>query len=239
MNPIAQQAFDSALARLGGMPARRTKDRKPWSAEDEGRLRCLYPDTPMPELIKVFQRPEYSIYNKAYAMGLKRSDAYLASEHACRLRRENNPGAGSRFQKGHASWNKGISFHSGGRSAETQFSPGTMPHNHVPVGTERTTCDGIRQRKTHDDGPPHRRWKSVHMIMWEEAHGEVPAGHIIVFRDRNTANITIENLELITRAENMQRNTIHRYPPELKDTIRQLGRLKKAISEASNEKQDD
>ncbi|MNJ67652.1 hypothetical protein D3C77_638420 [compost metagenome] len=114
-----------------------------------------------------------------------------------------------------------------------------MPHNHVPIGTERVTCDGIRQRKTHDDGPPHRRWKSVHMILWEELRGPVPPGHIVVFRDRNTANIQIDNLELITRAENMRRNTIHRYPPELKETIRQLGRLKKAISEASNEKQDD
>lgn len=114
-----------------------------------------------------------------------------------------------------------------------------MPHNHVPVGTERVTRDGIRQRKTHDDGPPHRRWKSVHMILWEELRSPVPPGQLVVFRDRNTANIQIDNLELITRAENMRLNTIHRYPPELKETIRQLGRLKRAISEASNEKQDD
>lgn len=239
MNTIAKKALDNARARLDGVPNRRVRDRRPWSAEDEVLLGALYPDTPMQELLKAFGRPYWSIYNKAYALGLKRSESYLASEHACRLRRENNPGVGSRFQKGQPSWNKGISFHSGGRSAETQFSPGTMPHNHVPVGTERTTRDGIRQRKTHDDGPPHRRWKSVHMIMWEEAHGEVPDGHIVVFRDRNTANIVMENLELITRAENMRRNTIHRYPPELKDTIRQLGRLKKAISEVSNEKQND
>lgn len=239
MNPIAQQALDSAMARLSGVPGRRTKDRKPWSQHDEDRLSLLYPDTPMPELITAFGRPYWSIYNKAYALGLRRSEAYLASEHACRLRRENNPGVGSRFKKGNASWNKGISFQSGGRSVETQFSPGTMPHNHMPVGTERITCDGIRQRKTHDDGPAHRRWKSVHMILWEEVHGEVPRGNIVVFRDRNTANIEIDNLELITRAENMRRNTIHRYPPELKQTIRQLGKLKKAISEASNEKQDD
>lgn len=239
MNPIAFAALERAKVRMSAESTPRRPSKRQWSDRDIERLRALYPDTPMAELMKAFGRPEYSIYNKAYALGLKRSEAYLASEHACRLRRENNPGVGSRFQKGHASWNKGISFHSGGRSAETHFAPGSMPHNHVPVGTERVTCDGIRQRKTHDDGPPHRRWKSVHMIIWEEAHGEVPAGHIVVFRDRNATNIVLENLELITRAENMRRNTIHRYPPELKDTIRQLGRLRKAISEASNEKQDD
>lgn len=110
-----------------------------------------------------------------------------------------------------------------------------MPHSHVPIGTERVTDDGIRQRKVRDDGPTHRRWKSVHAITWEEAHGEVPAGHLVVFRDRNTQNIELGNLELVSRAENMRRNTIHRYPPELKSTIRQLSKLKRAISEASSQ----
>lgn len=90
-----------------------------------------------------------------------------------------------------------------------------------------------------DDGPSHRRWKSVHSLIWEEAHGEIPPGHLVVFRDRNTKNIAIDNLELVSRAENMRRNTIHRYPPELKSTIRQLSKLKRAISEAAHEKQDD
>ncbi|WLG43284.1 HNH endonuclease signature motif containing protein [Pseudomonas sp. FP1740] len=243
MNPIAQQAFDRALARLSREPEQRTKDRKPWSPDDEARLCALYPDTPMPELIQAFQRPYWSIYNKAYLLGLKRSEAYLASEHACRLRRENNPGTGTRFQKGQTSWNKGLSYTAGGRSAETRFKVGTVNGKAAlllqPIGTERVTKDGIRQRKVRDDGPPQRRWKSVHMILWEESNGTVPPGHIVVFRDKNTAHIDIDNLELITRAENMRRNTIHRYPSELKSTIRQLGKLKKAISEASNEKQDD
>ncbi|MGH8417987.1 MAG: HNH endonuclease signature motif containing protein [Pseudomonas sp.] len=236
MNPIAMRALEQARAR----PA---KPRRQWTCVEEARLRELYPNTPMPEMAKEFNRPYWSIYNKAHALGLKRSDDYLAGEHACRLRRENNPGVGSRFQKGHASWNKGISFISGGRSAETRFKAGTLNGRaaqlHMPIGTERVTKDGIRQRKVRDDGPPQKRWKSVHMIMWEETNGAVPDGHIVVFRDRDTANIQISNLELITRGENMRRNTIHRYPPELKDTIRQLGKLKRAISEVSREKQDD
>ncbi|MNR41009.1 hypothetical protein D3C85_1593470 [compost metagenome] len=80
--------------------------------------------------------------------------------------------------------------------------------------------------------------KSVHSLIWEEANGEIPTGHIVVFRDRNSQHLVLENLELVSRAENMRRNTIHRYPPELKDTIRLLGKLKKKI-EAAHEKQDD
>ncbi|WP_110947069.1 HNH endonuclease signature motif containing protein [Pseudomonas bohemica] len=241
MNLIAMRALEHARARQ--ITAQPIKRRRHWTSADESKLRDLYPDTPMPELLKIFNRPSWSIYNKAHALGLKRSDDYLASEHARRLRREDNPGVGCRFQKGHTSWNKGISFHSGGRSAETQFKTGTLNGRaaqlHMPVGSERVTKDGIRQRKICDDGLPQRRWKSVHMILWEEHNGEVPAGHLVVFKDRNTQNIEIGNLELVTRAENMRRNTIHRYPPELKSTIRQLGKLKRAISEVSREKQDD
>jgi len=110
---------------------------------------------------------------------------------------------------------------------------------HMTIGTERVTKDGIRQRKVRDDGPPQRRRKSMHMILWEETRRPVPTGPIVVFKDRNTQNIEIGNLELVARAENMRRNTIHRYSPELKHTFRQLGRLKRAISESSREKQDD
>lgn len=237
MNPIALQALQRARRRMTGCPA--PHSRRFWSAKEEARLIELYPDTPMPQLIEAFGRPDHSIYNKAHALGLSRSDAYLASEHACRLRREDNPGIEHRFKPGQAAWNKGTRFDPGGRSAETRFAPGSLPHNNVPVGTERITDDGIRQRKVRDDGPAHRRWKSVHSILWEEAHGEIPAGHLVVFRDRDPKHIEIGNLELVSRAENMRRNTIHRYPPELKSTIRQLSKLKRAISEASSEKQDD
>ena len=240
MNPIAEQALAKARKILSpGADHSKAPTRKFWTTSDEQRLAELYGDTPMPALIKLFSRPDYAIYGKAASMGLKRSEAYLASEHACRLRRENNPGEASRFKKGQQPWNKGISFDCGGRSVETRFAPGAMPHNNVPVGTERVTDDGIRQRKVRDDGPAHRRWKSVHSLMWEEANGEIPPGHIVVFRDRNTQHLEIDNLELVSRAENMRRNTFHRYPPELKDTIRQLNKLKRAISEASDEKQDD
>nr|WP_288356107.1 HNH endonuclease signature motif containing protein [uncultured Pseudomonas sp.] len=89
----------------------------------------------------------------------------------------------------------------------------------------RFSKEGYLQRKVTDTGYPPRDWKGVHILLWEEAHGPVPSGHCLAFRDGNKRNITLENLELITRAERMRRNTIHRYPPELKGAIRTLGRL--------------
>lgn len=49
---------------------------------------------------------------------------------------------------------------------------------------------------------------------------------------------SIDNLELITRAERMRRNSIHRYPPELKSAIRVISKLKRTIQEVEHEKQD-
>lgn len=238
MNSIAQEALARARLAIETRPVRKRTNRI-WTAKEVEQLTELYADTPMPELVRLFGRARCAIYGKASMLGLARSEEFMASEHACRLRAEDNPGIEHRFKAGQTPWNKGLSFDCGGRSVETRFAPGSMPHNNVPVGTERVTDDGIRQRKVRDDGPAHRRWKSVHSLIWEEAHGEIPPGHLVVFRDRNTKNIQLDNLELVSRAENMRRNTIHRYPPELKSTIRQLSKLKRAISEVAHEKQDD
>lgn len=217
--------------------------RRRWTAEEEERLRHMYGNVSMRSLMVILGRPDRAIYAKAEALGLKRSEEYLAGDHSGRIRRGQSIGDETKFQKGQTPWNKGIHFDPGGRSATTRFKPGTLNGKAAqllqPVGAERVTDDGIRQRKVTDEGPPHRRWKSVHSLMWEEAYGPIPQGHLVVFRDRNPNNLTLDNLELVSRAENMRRNTIHRYPPELKDTIRQLGKLRRAINEAAHEKQDD
>lgn len=240
MNPIAEQALAKARKILSPGASSKAPTRKFWTPSDEQRFAELYGDTPMPELIEIFGRPDHAIYGKAASMGLKRSEAYLASEHACRLRRENNPGVEFRFQKGQKPWNTGIKgLPSTGRMPETQFKKGSKPRNWLPIGSLRLSKEGYQQRKVTDTGYPPRDWVSVHTLLWEEHHGPVPSGHCLCFRDGNKQNIELANLELITRAERMRRNTFHRFPPELKDTIRQLNKLKRAISEASDEKQND
>ena len=57
---------------------------------------------------------------------------------------------------------------------------------------------------------------------------------IISFKDKNPMNCVIENLEIITRKENMNRNTIHNYPTEVKQLIKLNSKLKKAICQKTN-----
>lgn len=219
---------------------RKPEPRRFWTKDEEQLLTQLYPSTPMPELMQRFNRLDRAIYSKAKVMGLSRSAEYLASEHACRLRKGDNVGAEFRFKAGQQPWNAGMNgWQAGGRSAETRFKPGTINGSAAerlkPVGFERVTDDGILQRKIRADGPPHRRWQSVHEIIWEEHNGPRPAGHLVVFKDGNRCNFSLDNLELISRAENCRRNSIHRYPPELKHAIRTLAKLKRTIEDTTNE----
>lgn len=47
-------------------------------------------------------------------------------------------------------------------------------------------------------------------------------------------NVVLENIELITNAELMKRNTIHNLPEELVDVIRLTGRVKRKIKKIDN-----
>lgn len=207
---------------------------KPWTNGDDAVLRTLYADTPSHQLTAILGRTDRSIYSRAKLLGLQKSAEYLAGPHAARLTSE--AGKETRFQKGHSTWNAGLKgWKAGGRSPDTQFKPGGRPHTWRPIGSERISKDGYLQRKVTDTGYPPRDWVGVHILQWREHRGEIPPGHIVVFRDRNKHNLKLDNLELISRAENCRRNSIHRYPPELKAGMRTLARLKRAIQEKEHE----
>ena len=142
----------------------------------------------------------------------------------------------TRFKPGHRPHNKGVKgWQAGGRSAETRFKPGNRTGKaarlYQPIGTERITKEGYLQRKVNDDMPLQRRWKMVHHIIWEESYGPIPKGHVVVFKNGDRQDVRIENLELISRVENMKRNTIHRLPPELAEVCRIKGVLTRKINQ--------
>lgn len=235
LGDIAQAALDQAKRRQRRSEA--CRNRLYWTPEEEQLLRKRYADEDTASIAKDLQRPVGKVYAKAAQLGLHKSDAYTARYlHECGLQRAER-GRASRFQKGLVPWNKGMKgLQASGRAKETQFGKGHMPHNWVPVGTEQVR-DGYLYRKVTDTRSRHD-WKLVHVMLWEEHNGPIPEGFILCFHDGIKSHITIDNLELITRAERMRRNTIHRYPPELKDAIRAVGKLKRTIKEVErHEKQ--
>ena len=175
-------------------------------------------------------------YNRADKLGLNKSPAYLASPAACRLRRGDRIGVRFRFPKGHVPANKGLRRPGWGpgRMKETQFKKGMRQGVAVrlykPIGTERTSKDGYLERKVNDGLPLQARWRAVHLLVWEAAHGPAPRGHAIVFRNGNKKDMRLDNLECITRAELMARNTVHRLPKPLAQTVQLLGALRRKIN---------
>ena len=106
-----------------------------------------------------------------------------------------------------------------------------------PIGTERTSKEGYLERKINDDMPFQSRWKAVHRILWEAANGSVPKGHNIVFRDDDKTNLTLDNLECVSRADWMKRHTFHNYPEPVKQQIHILAVFKRRLNRYA-EKQD-
>ena len=202
--------------------------RRPWTEAELTEFRRRYPDEKTQTIADDIGRPVTSCYGKAQALGLRKSESFFAGPDSGRT--DGSRGLSSRFPKGGTSWNKGKHFEAGGRSTETRFKPGQMPHNHVPIGSERITSDGIRQRKVSESGYPPKDWQSCHSIMWVENNGPIPKNHVVVFKDSDRTNIVPGNLECISRGELMKRNTVHNLPKELANLVQLRGALTRQIN---------
>lgn len=209
--------------------------RRQWTAAECESLRALYADYGAAECAFVLGRTARQVYNKANAMGLRKSPEWIAERARLHSLYPLHPARQHRFQPGHATWNKGMKgLQIGGES--TRFVPGNRPHTWQPVEHE-VVRDGQLWRKVTDEhrgAESRRNFRPVSVLVWEAAHGPVPAGHVVRFRDglatTVAAEITIERLELITRAENMARNSYHRYPKEVAALIQLRGALNRKIN---------
>lgn len=212
--------------------------RRFWSDYEDQVMRQHYPTTVATDLAELFGREVVAVHRRAAKLGLKKAPGVVAELARARMTPD-HPGRATQFKPGSVPANKGKKMPAGwapGHMARTQFKPGHRPTTWVPVGSLTVNADGYLDRKVNDDqGPRHVRWKPVHRLVWEAANGPVPAGHVVVFRpgmhSTVEAEITLDRLELITRAQLMARNTIHNMPEQLADVMRLRGRLKRAINE--------
>jgi hypothetical protein len=115
------------------------------------------------------------------------------------------------------------------KSAEFLASSASGRRSKSPIGKEYISNAGYLMRKVNNDPNEANRWKPVHVIVWEEKHGAVPENCMVAFRDGNKQNIIIENLELVTRREILNRNTIQRYPKEVIGLLQLQCKLKRTI----------
>jgi hypothetical protein len=204
-----------------------------WTAAQLALLHKNYPHLPTERVARIVGRDVKSVYAKANSLRLRKSAAYLASDHSGRITKLYAAGMPHRFRAGLAPWNKGkIGWQAGGRSVVTQFKPGQRSKRWDPelyaIGALRLNADDYVDIKIAEQYPA---WRPFHAWLWEQEHGRIPAGHAVVFRDGDRMNIELANLELVSRAELMRRNTVHRLPAPLRSAIQLVGQLKRRIRE--------
>ena len=211
--------------------------RQPWSEADIELLRRHYADSLNADLAKALGRPIERVAAKAHSLGLRKSPELIAETARQRMADPSHRARATQFQPGRAPVNKGIKHPPGwspGRMAATQFKVGDRPHTWVPVGSLRVK-DGYLERKVSEEpGSPSKRWHGVHRLVWEAANGPMPAGHVIVFKPgkqtTDLAAITLDAVELVSRAELMARNTRHNYGPEINELIGLRARITRQIN---------
>jgi hypothetical protein len=187
--------------------------RKPFTAFELEKLRDEYPIRRTADIAEEMGRTVHSVYRMAYLLDLKKSAAFLASDASGRNHLA-TAGQKTRFQKGHHNWNTGkTGLCMGGK--ETQFKPGGIPHNALPVGSIIKATIGYLKIKVAEPNA----WRWLHKKNWEDTNGPIPKGMVLAFKDGDHDNCAVDNLELLTRKQIMARNTLHNYPPQITELV--------------------
>ena len=165
-----------------------------YSQEEIDWLKENVPGRPWKDVTKLFNKR----FNTDLSMQIIRA---VAKRHKI------NNGVDSKFKKGQVPFNKGMKgVNFGGVNGEkTQFKKGRMPVNHRPVGSERVSVFGYIEIKVAEP----KTWRMKHQVIWEEANGPIPKGHVIIFGDGNKLNCDINNLLLISRKKLVRMNQNH------------------------------
>jgi hypothetical protein len=201
--------------------------------EDELELiKQMWPDCYTSDIAKALNSTYRSIVYIGYKLGLRKSKTHLA-KNAIILKDHSGQ---HQFKKGITPHNKGkkVSHDVYEKMSKTMFKKGTLPHN-----TKSDNTITLRN----DDGKLYyfirisvSKWQPLHRYLYEKAYGPIPKGGVLRFIDKNTQNVSLDNLQLISRGENMVKNSIHRLPEEVKEVSKILKKLNKQINNANDEK---
>lgn len=194
-------------------------------------IRERYPNEASDKIAKELNIPISTIYALAFKMGIKKTQEFLNSEASGRLRTLSNNARIHCFKKGHIPANKGkkMSPEIKAKCAHTFFQKGNKPHNtknKFDISIRKDTTGIHYAHIKISDG----NWELYHRWIYEKEVGKIPEGMVIRFKDGNSLNFDLSNMELISKSENLYRNHPSALPPELKE----IAYLKMAIVKKVN-----
>lgn len=124
------------------------------------------------------------------------------------------------------------------RARATRFRKGNSPANELPIGTVVENHHGYLLRKRQMEGGLWDRWEFYHRYVWKQHNGPIPEGMYVSFKDCNPRNCDIDNLMLITKAENvtLTKKGYRSEDPDLTMAGLNVIRLTNAIKEKKKQK---
>lgn len=141
----------------------------------------------------------------------------------------------SRIQPGSVSFNKGkkqtdyMSKAAIRRTMATRFKKGQLPKN-TRSDFEITIRKDRRNVKYQYIRVKLGVWTPLHRFIWEMINYPISGKMNLVFKDHDTLNCELKNLELLTDAQLMKRNSYHNYPEPIARTIQLSGALTRQIN---------
>jgi hypothetical protein len=185
----------------------------------------LYPNHSSKYIAELLGVTISKVYNTAWGAKVKKSAEYMLTPASGRIIEPSIP---NQFKPGHTPHNKGKQMDAEiyQKVAPTMFKKGNKPANTKPNGTINVRADSsgrlyqyIKIKDCH--------WELLQRHVWTKANGEIPKGYVVIFLDGNYLNCELSNLQIITRKDNMARNTIQRYPAELQEVMKLTSKLKR------------
>ena len=113
--------------------------------------------------------------------------------------------------------------------APTRFVKGQAGAGWKPVGST-VLNHGFLYTKVSDQRnvPWTVNWKPAHTLLWEQHRGPVPFGYVLIFTDGNRANVTLDNLALLSRSDLYLKSD--QLPEPIRQTAHLLGVLTRQIN---------
>ena len=181
-------------------------------------LRINYPDMSMYELMAAFNT------NFGLNLTIRQIKGTVFRNHI-------TSGRTGCFEIAHKPWNSGTKGMRLTTANPGSYKKGNVPPNRRPLGSERIDSkDGYVYIKVAERNPYtgfSTRYKLKHVHRWEQTHGKVPPGKVVIFQDGNKFNFDPDNLVLVSRAELLRLNQYgyKEMPNEFKPSVLSLVKL--------------
>lgn len=174
-----------------------------WTKAEIDYLLKAYAERSNADLAVFLHRSARAIGLKARSLGVHKSPEFAERQHKV-----------GQFKPGYKPFNAGrkqeyyMSAEGIANSSRTRFRKGECRQDNPKNRKPGYECLRTEEGRSYWWIKPHdgRRMMPKHRYIWEQAHGPIPKGWCVMFKDKNTTNCDLDNLYIISRGAQLRKN---------------------------------